>query len=60
MKTQKKSREFQSNSITFSACNFQLDVFDFHYPNNHNSKNNLYVRTAEKISVIATSFCALL
>ena len=39
----KKNREFQSNSRTFSACNFQLEIFYFHYPNNHNSKNSFYV-----------------
>ena len=39
----KKSREFQSNLSTFSACNFQLEIFDYHYPNNHNSKNSFFV-----------------
>ena len=37
-----KSREFQSNLSTFSACNFQLEIFDYHYPNNH-SKNSFFV-----------------
>ena len=39
----KKSREFKSNLSTFSACNFQLEIFDYHYPNNHNSKNSFFV-----------------
>jgi len=26
----KKSREFQSNLSTFSACNFHLEIFDFY------------------------------
>ena len=39
----KKSRESQLSLSTFSACNFQLEIFDYHYPNNHNSKNRFFV-----------------
>ena len=53
----KKSREFQSNLSTFSACNFQLEIFDYHYPNNHNSKKKAFSCCLENLSYYHEFLC---
>ena len=53
----KKNREFQSNLSTFSACNFQLEIFDYHYPNNHNSKKKAFSCCLENLSYYHEFLC---